>query len=122
VNARPALCDTCGALLVDGTAMYASLPDSSAIHPSDPDADGQRVVAACCAEHLAVLCDEYAHRPFVQEELWAGKIDRALQAAGGKALPPAQLATATGLTHEQIQWAIRWRNRHIRQLRKDRRG
>lgn len=120
VNTRPAFCNTRGAPMVDRTAMPTSRPDSAALHYHDQESDGQPLVAVCCIEHLAMRGEAYASRLLVEQELCAGKIHRALNFGGGKGLRPAQFATATGLTYEQIRRAMRWRNRRIQQLRKDR--
>ncbi|MGG8710478.1 hypothetical protein ACQ88U_37790 [Streptomyces lividans] len=50
----------CGAGLVGGLAMTWH--------------DGLRLVTACSQEHLDVLRQRYARRPFIEEELWIGKI------------------------------------------------
>lgn len=96
----------------DETALYSLAPDSSKVHPTNPRLDGKRLVVACGAEHLAELHANYAARPWIDEELWAGKIHRALEAAGGE-LKPDRLSAATGLTDEQLQRAAAWENQRI---------
>lgn len=106
--ASPELCDACGMVITDDSALYGLAPDSSRTHPVDPTLDGQRILTACSPEHLADLQREYAARPFIDEELWAGKITRAL---GEGPLKPFALAKATGLTLGQIHRAVAWRNK-----------
>lgn len=106
------ICDHCGAVVDDETALYSLAPDSSKVHPTNPRLDGKRLVVACSAEHLAKLHAEYDVRPWIDEELWAGKIHRALEAAGGE-LKPDRLSAATGLTAEQLQRAVAWHNEQI---------
>lgn len=74
----PELCDWCGAVVADGTAVY----------------DGKRLVTACGAEHMAQLQRQYQARPWLEVEQWAGKVQRAMHAGGGR-LSAAQLAEAT---------------------------
>lgn len=106
------ICDHCGAVVDDQTALYALVPDSSRVHPTNPRFDGKRLVVACGAEHLAELHADYDARPWIDEELWAGKIHRALEAAG-EGLKPDRLSAATDLTDEQLQRAVAWHNEQI---------
>lgn len=106
----PEICDWCGRTWRDG--VLALVLDSSAVYAHDPDKDGKRLIAACSAEHLAQLQEEYRQRPFVCEELWAWQIARALTSTAPGA--STELIThLTGLTTTQINQAIAW---HTQQL------
>lgn len=102
----PELCDVCGAVITDGSEVYGTVPDSSAIHASEPKFDGRRFVAACSTEHLDQLCAQYADRPFIAEEQWAGKVGRAIEADPGLSVPA--IAETTGLTPSQVRDGIEW--------------
>lgn len=115
----PELCDWCGRTWRDG--VLALVPDSSAVHTSDPDKDGKRLIVACPAEHLAELQEEYRQRSFVSEELWAWQIVRALTSAT-PGTTAKLLAHMAGLTIPQIVQAIAGRNEpflHLRNPPKD---
>ncbi|MCW2874706.1 MAG: hypothetical protein JWL99_6026 [Streptomyces oryziradicis] len=60
----------------DGSELYAFAPDSSLTHPFDPKFDGKLRLTACSAEHMTQLQEDYKHRPFIEEEQWAGKMGR----------------------------------------------
>ncbi|MDR3082508.1 MAG: hypothetical protein LBV60_16555 [Streptomyces sp.] len=105
----PELCDLCGAVVVDSTELYAVVPDSSVVHSFDPQFDGKRMVVGCSREHLAELVGQYEHRPFIDAELWAGKIGRAIETHDGK-ISPAEIAEETGLTEAQIELGVLWQN------------
>lgn len=47
------------------------------------------------------MVEQYRARPFVEPELWAGKIARALAERPG--LSPVELAEETGLTPEEVE-------------------
>ncbi|MEU6807806.1 hypothetical protein ABZ920_02055 [Streptomyces sp. NPDC046831] len=115
---RLELCDLCAATFPAGEAVIAHVPDFSAVHPVDERSDGIRLLTACGDAHLAVLRELYRRRPFVQEELWAGKITRALT-SGAPALTVEQLACRTGLHEPQLRRAVAWHNRHRRQEREE---
>jgi hypothetical protein len=104
---QPDICDLCHQAIATGTGMYAMVPDSSAIHPSDAELDGRRIVSACGPEHLGELQQLYHDRPFVNEELWTAKIDRAL-AQHPEGLSPLRLAETTGLNLLQVEKAAFW--------------
>ncbi|MBD0693220.1 hypothetical protein BG452_40705 [Streptomyces sp. CBMA123] len=92
------------------------MPDSSALHPSDPDLDGSRVLTACGVEHLAELVGQYRRRPFVPEEQWAGKICRAL-AGQDDPVPLSLVARLSGLSVEQATRGVEWHNARARAWR-----
>ncbi|MFE8955217.1 hypothetical protein [Streptomyces althioticus] len=95
--------------------MRGHVADSSAVHPDDPLHDGLRRVTACCRAHLELIRTAYRRRPFVQEELWAGKIGRVLT-AGPPVLGMTELACRTGLDEPDIRRAIAWHNERRRRL------
>lgn len=103
------ICDACGAVIDPNAEFYSFVRDSSVVHRVDPQFDGQRLVVACSRAHLQQVRDEYARRPWVDEELWAGQLDRALTAAGGQS-STEHLAAETGLTPTQIRRAAAWKN------------
>ncbi len=108
-EAQPELCDRCGAVIDDGSELYAVVRDSSVVHAHDPKLDGGRMIVACSREHLRDLQEQYRQRPFVDAELWAGKIYRAMDEhpAG---MSEEELVEATGLTPAQIELGVLWQN------------
>ncbi|MFJ9543332.1 hypothetical protein ACIRPX_39720 [Streptomyces sp. NPDC101225] len=115
-NPRPALplelCDLCGQVFPQQEAVLCHVPDSSAAAPDRPWSDGLRRLTACGEAHLDLLRERYRKRPYVEEELWAAKIDRVL-AHGPSALPLEQLACRTGLHAPEIRRAVAWHNEHL---------
>ncbi|MFJ8677530.1 hypothetical protein [Streptomyces sp. NPDC093589] len=111
-GAPAALCDLCGVSVVDGEQAHAVVPDSSAVHPRHPERDGQRPLTACTLGHLADLKQEYRLRPFVDAELWAGQIDRVLD-AHPDGVETERLAELTGLSLLQVDAAIAWHNQRL---------
>lgn len=106
------LCDLCAATFPADRAVRGYVPDSSAAHPTDDWLDGLRRVAACTEAHFALVRESYRRRPFVPEELWAAKIERAL--TGGTAvLTMGQLGCRTGLHEPEIRRAIAWHNARL---------
>ncbi|WP_460066649.1 hypothetical protein [Streptomyces sp. YKOK-I1] len=108
----PARCDECGAMLCveprHGAYPYpVVLPDSSAVDPFHPEEDGQRVGMTCSQECRRALVKRFIQRPFIREELWAGKLERALSAHPGGMKPPELLAE-TGLTEAQMSSGFQW--------------
>ncbi|MEU7895683.1 hypothetical protein AB0B45_22865 [Nonomuraea sp. NPDC049152] len=101
------LCDWCGTVISDGTEIHGLAPDSSMIHASIPGFDGRRFLTACNHEHLVALYEHYRRRPFVDEELWAGKIARALNGTAEE-LTIEDLTDATGLSREQVERCMAW--------------
>ncbi|MEW2296309.1 hypothetical protein ABZ719_27060 [Streptomyces sp. NPDC006743] len=105
------LCDLCALTFPADEAVRGYVPDSSAVHPTEDWFDGLRLVTACGEAHFAAVQERYRHRPFVQEELWAAKIDRALS-GGTPVLTMGQLGCRTGLHAPEIRRAIAWHNAH----------
>ncbi|GAA2281413.1 hypothetical protein GCM10010145_60370 [Streptomyces ruber] len=113
-RARPLpleLCDLCAATFPADEAVREYVPDSSSAHATRDRYDGLRLLTACREEHLEELRETYRRRPFVEEELWAAKITRALT-TGPPALTLTQLGCRTGLHAPEIRRAIAWHNRH----------
>ncbi|MGI5532461.1 hypothetical protein ACQEVX_35370 [Streptomyces syringium] len=106
---EPELCDLCGAVVSDGSEFYGLAPDSSVVHSENPKFNGKRWLTACSREHLAGLVEQYKHRPFVDEELWAGKIARAMDQHDGR-ISTEELMATTGLDQDQIERAVQWQN------------
>ncbi|MFF8595066.1 hypothetical protein ACF061_27170 [Streptomyces sp. NPDC015220] len=106
------LCDLCAAAFPADEAVRGYVADSSAVHPTDEWIDGLRPVTACCDAHFALVQDSYRRRPFVPEEFWAAKIDRALT-GGTPVLTMEQLGCRTGLHEPEIRRAIAWHNEHM---------
>jgi hypothetical protein len=116
-SARPLpleLCDLCALTFPADMAVRGYVPDSSAVHPTRDWFDGLRLVTACSDAHFAVIRDGYRQRPFVPEELWAAKIDRALT-GGTPALSLGELGCRTGLHEPEIRRAIAWHNARLGQ-------
>ncbi|GAB2325319.1 hypothetical protein AB0N20_17910 [Streptomyces griseoincarnatus] len=109
------LCDLCGRTFPPEEAVCGHVADSSAVLPDDPLHDGLRRVTACCETHLEMVRAAYRQRPFVQEELWAGKIGRVLT-SGRPVLTMTELACRTGLDEPDIRRAIAWHNERRRRL------
>ncbi|GAA2815633.1 hypothetical protein GCM10010441_45330 [Kitasatospora paracochleata] len=102
------LCDLCGAVIEDGGEVYFLVSDSSVVHRTDRKLDGKRMVVARGREHGRQLVEQCRARPFVELELWAGKIGRALDRRP-EGLRKAELAEATGLTPVEIELGARWK-------------
>ncbi|MGX5185744.1 hypothetical protein ACWKT5_23705 [Streptomyces avermitilis] len=108
-KALPELCDLCGAVVADATEWYSVVQDSSVVHSVDPRLDGRRMVVGCSREHLTQLIEQYKDRPFVDAELWAGKISRAIDTHGGR-ISSEELTAETGLTEAQVKLGVLWQN------------
>jgi hypothetical protein len=105
-----ATCDWCGRRITRRREQYAVLWDSSVIHPTEAGMDGRRLVTACGAEHVAAL--RTAARPWVDEEFWAGRLARAERGRPGRPESLHVLARRAGITIEQMQRALAWRQGH----------
>ncbi|MGC5041577.1 hypothetical protein ACPXCS_39295 [Streptomyces sp. DT190] len=68
------------------------------------------MIVACSPEHLDELIAQCKRRPFVEDELWAGKIDRVMQ-QHPEGISAEALAEEVGLSVTQVGAAVRWRNR-----------
>ncbi|MET8701970.1 hypothetical protein ACFVUH_20780 [Kitasatospora sp. NPDC058032] len=110
------LCDHCGQVVPREELLGALVPDSSAVHVSEPGLDGRRLVTACSAEHLAALIAVYRNRPFVPEEQWAAKVCRAL-ARCEEPVPLGVVAELSGLSEQQAQRGVDWHNARAREWR-----
>ncbi|NKQ59210.1 hypothetical protein HFP15_40865 [Amycolatopsis sp. K13G38] len=110
----PELCDFCGTVVSEETELYAFVPDSSAIHGQDAKFDGKRLVSACTDDHLHRLVEQYRRRPFIDAELWAGKVFRAVDSHRGRRIDDDTLVGLTGLTVHQIHAGIAWHNERAR--------
>ncbi|CAL9272208.1 MULTISPECIES: hypothetical protein [Streptomyces] len=108
------LCDLCARVFPEDRSVRGYVPDSSAARVAHEWCDGLRLITACCDEHFDVIKDGYAHRPFVEEELWAAKLTRALT-SGPSELSMDQLGCRTGLQEPQIRAAIAWHNERMRE-------
>ncbi|MCZ4103785.1 hypothetical protein, partial [Streptomyces sp. H39-C1] len=100
-------------ITADDEELYALVPDSSSIHAVNAKFDGKRMIVTCSREHLAQLVEQYEQRPFVPEELWTGKIGRAL-VTHPDGIRAQELAEETGLDLNQIERAVKWNNRRVR--------
>ncbi|MER7540806.1 hypothetical protein ABTX77_39500 [Streptomyces sp. NPDC097704] len=109
----PDICDRCRRAVSPGMGVFGLVQDSSWIHPADPDQDGRRLVTACCLDHLDEVRELYRARPFVNAELWARKIDRAL-AQYPQGLSTEELIEETGLNLIQLERATVWRSEQVR--------
>src|SRR5262245_39643395 len=92
----PELCDECGAVIHDGSELYAMVLDSSSVDPERPGLDGRRRLVACGIDHLDVLRGYYLGRPFDHDELRAHVVNRAQQDAE-RHLTLEELTRATGM-------------------------
>lgn len=112
------LCDLCGSTFPAEETARCWVPDSSAVRAGREWFDGLRLLTACGADHLTELRDRYRRRPFVQEELWAAKIDQVLS-TGAATTTLEQLACRTGLHLPEIRRAVAWRNNRHRHVAED---
>jgi hypothetical protein len=103
-------CSWCGARITRHQEQYAVLWDSSAIHPTEAGMDGRRLLAACGSEHVRLL--RASARPWVDEELWAGRLARAERGGHGRPTSTHALAHRAGISVEQMQRALAWRRAH----------
>ncbi|MGX1759798.1 hypothetical protein ACWIG5_23310 [Streptomyces lydicus] len=117
---HPRVCELCGTAIHRTSQVSGRVRDSSWIHPYDSEQDGERLLAACSPGHLDQLRQRYRRRPFVKEELWAGKIDRALRAQPD--LDEEELADVTGLNFIQIEHALTWESERFLEERAARGG
>ncbi|MFD3533048.1 hypothetical protein [Streptomyces sp. NPDC058664] len=101
-------CDLCGTFSTPGSEIHALVADSSAVYGQDPLLDGRRILTACSLKHLAELRHHHRQRPFVDVELWAGKVALALK-RHPEGLSTQQLAK-TGLAASQVEHGITWRH------------
>ncbi|MFJ8806655.1 hypothetical protein [Streptomyces sp. NPDC102490] len=108
------LCDLCARVFPEDESVTGYVPDSSSVHATNEWFDGLRLITACSDDHFDVIKDGYAHRPFVDEELWAAKLTRALT-TGPPALSMDQLGCRTGLQEPQIRAAVAWHNERVRE-------
>ncbi|MFF2747782.1 hypothetical protein ACFVVA_19805 [Kitasatospora sp. NPDC058048] len=110
------LCDHCGEAVARADLVSVLVPDSSALHRSDPALDGRRVLRACSAEHLTALIDRYRRRPFIPEEQWAGKVCRTLAGREGP-VPLGLVARLSGLSVQEAVQGVEWHNARAREWR-----
>ncbi|MFE9934343.1 hypothetical protein [Streptomyces sp. NPDC005533] len=103
----PTVCDLCRRVIPLGDGLCSRVRDSSWADPVDPRYDGRRLIIVCDTGHLAKLQEQFRQRPFVNEELWAAKINRAHLRHQGT-LGMNQLAEETGLVLHQIEAAALW--------------
>ncbi|WP_051830886.1 hypothetical protein [Streptomyces violens] len=105
-------CDACGRALEltgDGDgALLAVVADSSANHVSEPQRDGQRMVLACSRECMGTICEKLRRRPFISDEMWAGKIVRAVREHHSEGRSLRELEAVTGLEAWQAEAGMRW--------------
>ncbi|MEU1285060.1 hypothetical protein [Kitasatospora sp. NPDC005856] len=111
------LCDHCGRAVASAELLGALVPDSSALHSTEPELDGRRVVLACSVDHLAALIADYRRRPFVAEEQWAAKVCRTLAGYEGP-VPLSVVARLSGLSEEQAVDGVEWHNARAREWRR----
>ncbi|TQJ91265.1 hypothetical protein [Streptomyces sp. SLBN-31] len=107
------LCDLCARTFPEHEAVSGYVPDSSSADPRNDWFDGLRRITACSDAHFQMVRDRYRHRPYVEEELWAAKITRALT-SGTPVRTLAQLSCRTGLHEPEIRRAVAWHNAHRR--------
>ncbi|MFD3849352.1 hypothetical protein ACFWVB_26095 [Streptomyces microflavus] len=99
-------CGLCGVLLPGESVPNALVRDSSAFCAQDPARDGKRRVVACSPEHLTELIEMHARKPFMEAELWAGKIARVMD--DDPRADVQALSESTGLTPSHVQRGLSW--------------
>lgn len=108
-------CGVCGrSVTADG--IREVVQDSSFLHPTDPLQDGLRTLVACDKDHFNELAAPIRERAYADEELWAGKVSRAVQQAWPGGVWGEELERATGLTAKQIVRAADWNKARTRHL------
>jgi hypothetical protein len=95
------MCDQCGGVLLKelyegDDPLLRPVPDPSTIYWDNPERDGTRMVMVCSAGCLWKIEERFRRRPFVRQELWAGKIVRAIM-IHQRELRPWELERETGL-------------------------
>ncbi|MFF3071759.1 hypothetical protein ACFVSN_36035 [Kitasatospora sp. NPDC057904] len=108
------ICDLCGQVAGDDELLAAIVPDSSAVHDTNPSLDGKRGLTACTVDHLAALVEEYRDRPFMPEEQWAAKIRRAL-ATLDTPVGLSVVAELSGLSEAEAMRGIDWHTARVRE-------
>ncbi|MGW2543152.1 hypothetical protein ACWC5I_20320 [Kitasatospora sp. NPDC001574] len=86
------------------------MADFSVVHSRDPGLDGRRMLTACSREHLDALVGWNEVRPFIEAELFAGKIARAMVGHPDDRISAEDLAEETGLAPVQIGLGVLWQN------------
>uniref|UniRef100_UPI002F90B312 hypothetical protein n=1 Tax=Kitasatospora indigofera TaxID=67307 RepID=UPI002F90B312 len=107
------LCDLCGTLVDESEAYLSVVADSSATATDRGGGlmDGERLLTACCWDHLETLVYAYEQRIFDIEELWAAIFVEAHRRLGLTATTD-QILRATGLTPHQLDRARDWHTHH----------
>lgn len=100
-------CAHCGQALRPDRMRTGMVPDSSAVHPSDPGQDGWRLVRACGLDHLDTLSYQ-GRASWVEEQLWFGKLLRASRQSDGPNISLAALAERASISAGRLHQALRW--------------
>jgi len=83
------------------------VPDSSHLHPDDPQQDGQRHAQACSRDHAWKLVAQGYHH-WVDQELWANKLTRVSVHWDQAEATLHDVAARAGLSYPQLLRAIEW--------------
>ncbi|SNR61765.1 hypothetical protein SAMN06265360_11244 [Haloechinothrix alba] len=101
-------CEQCTKRLTADEYVEVTVPDSGYLHPDDPDQDGRRVTYACSTEHAEAL-EERGTTAWVDEQLWARRVQRVSTYWRTHRMTLDQFAARAGLTSSQLNRALRWR-------------
>ncbi|MBA0127854.1 hypothetical protein H0B56_20100 [Haloechinothrix sp. YIM 98757] len=101
-------CEHCAKRLTADEYVEVTVPDSGYLHPDDRDQDGRRVTYACSTEHAEALV-ERGTRAWVDEQLWARRVQRVSAYWRTHRMTLDQFARRAGLTSAQLDRALRWR-------------
>lgn len=105
----PRVCEYCGSSIERGGGLYALVPDSSHLHPSDPSKDGKRISNACSGTHAQLLID-LGRQSWIDEQLWSVKLTRVSARWNRSDATISAIASLAGITPRQLHRALDWRN------------
>ncbi|WP_409179646.1 hypothetical protein F9C11_24175 [Amycolatopsis sp. VS8301801F10] len=92
---------------MSGSLQTALVRDSSVIDVVEFALPGQRIVHACCDEHLAVLVRK-AKLEWVDEQWWFGLLCQASRDSSLSRASLRQISRRVRLSTEQLDAALRW--------------
>lgn len=101
-------CEHCGQPVDATTQVEVTVPDSTYLHPDDPQQDGRRPAYACSPGHADDLVARGVS-DWIDEQLWASKLRRVSGHWNRSETTLSGIAARAGLTHAQLTRAIDWR-------------
>lgn len=100
-------CGYCGERPVSTSLQTALVRDSSVVDSVELALPGQRVVHACCDEHLAALVSK-AKLEWVDEQWWFGLLCQASRYSSLSRASLRQISRRVRLSEAQLDAALRW--------------